>query len=183
VSIAIGTFDDRLQQQLRGNWSGTWSGISGDSGIGTGFYSRVSGNWTLNVQSVDWAHRTASGTLTFSGSDAWWELHDANGILNPVSHSYSVNKSATFNGFNATLGSDSPLCEGNFWLQVAGGKMPYLPPTGFGDVLDPYGPGLRFAFSPGFGATNGGGWRTVSYAPVNPIRSESYGPLVGARLP
>ncbi|MBU0712869.1 hypothetical protein KJ762_02910 [bacterium] len=167
VSIDIRNFNDEVQQ-LCGIWSGIWSGISGGA---EGATSPVSGTWILNLQSVDWANQTASGSLTWNGSDTYW---------NPGPHAYIVDRTLIFNNFNAELNGNSP-CDA-VWLHIAGNKAPYSEELGV--VVDPYGPDFHLDFSPGFGSITAGTqscWSTLWSDPSGANIGYSGGLLYGSK--
>ena len=96
VSVHIMDYDVEVQK-LCGIWTGTWSGVSSLGGI-IGKTTPVNGTWKLNLQSVDWEHHTATGTLTWNGSDAWWsrELNDVDDSKS-MPHYYNVDRTNLFN--------------------------------------------------------------------------------------
>ncbi len=99
-------------QNLAGTWSGTWSGNSyGAANPGQPSPSTpVSGTWTINVQSVNPAGNTASGTVTWNGNDAYWTYTlDGNGnITSATSHPFNANSSFPFSSSNASFITPSP---------------------------------------------------------------------------
>ncbi len=154
VAVDIRNYNDEVQQ-LCGIWSGTWSGNSYGQASAT---SPVSGTWILNLQSVDLANQTASGTLTWNGSDVYW---------NPEPHAYIVNRTIVFNKYNSDFGLPwMPPCDG-VELHISGNKAPY--PDSLGVAGDPYGPDFHLQFSPGFWSILVGerasSWQTQSYDP------------------
>ena len=170
VSIDIRNFNDEVQQ-LCGIWSGIWSGISGGA---EGATSPVSGTWILNLQSVDLAHQTASGTLTWNGNDTYW---------NPGPHAYIVNRTLIFNKYNTDFGLPwMPPCDG-VELHIAGNKAPYSEELGV--VVDPYGPDFHLQFSPGFGSILVGvlasSWSTLWSDPGGANIGYSQGNLYGSK--
>ncbi|MBF8267763.1 MAG: hypothetical protein HW388_1271 [Dehalococcoidia bacterium] len=170
VEVHVSAFDDEVQQ-LNGIWSGTWSGNSGGP---RGATSPVSGTWILKVQSVDWEHQTASGILTWNGSDAYWDYAG-------VPHAVIVNRTLMFNSFNTDLSglSGRTPCDG-VELHIHGNKAPY--PEELGVLGDPYGPDFHLEFSPDFGSVLGGGWRTLASDPSGRTgSSSSTGRLYGSK--
>ncbi len=73
ISVEISNVD----RKLIGSWSGTWTGYNdppSDLWV-TQPLVPVGGTWTLNIQTVDSTnptYPTASGTLTFQGTDCYW---------------------------------------------------------------------------------------------------------------
>jgi hypothetical protein len=142
VAVYISNYNDEVQK-LCGIWSGTWSGLSYQGKKD----APVNGTWELNLQSVDWAHQTATGTLTWNGSDAYWNYVGNDADLNSsVPHYYIVNRTLIFNNFNAELSSNGP-CD-HISLHIAGNKAPY--PEELHIVVDPYGPDFHLDLSNDF---------------------------------
>jgi len=168
VAVDIRSFNDAAQQ-LKGIWSGTWSGNSGGA---KGATSPVSGTWILNLQSVDWEHQTASGTLTWNGTDAYWG--DEN-----VPHAVVVNRTLMFNNYNTELSGRRPCIDG-VELHIHGSKAPY--PAELGVVVDRYGPDFHLGFSPDFGSISGGSWSAMVSDPTGRTGGNySTGSLHGSR--
>jgi hypothetical protein len=89
---------------LLGTWSGTWSGQSQPSAVDnyTSHLTPVSGTWTLNLQQYDPVAQTASGSLLWQGTDAYWTYtinHDTNGgqyLTGVAWHPNPVNLTVSF---------------------------------------------------------------------------------------
>lgn len=94
-----------VEQGLLGTWSGTWSGTSygphapGQPEPG----APISGNWILNLQTVDLAHQTAAGTLTWTGVDIYWTSATVNGIFVATPNNFIPDRTITFGPANTTL--------------------------------------------------------------------------------
>jgi hypothetical protein len=118
ISVTISPDGTKPQTEVLGTWSGTWSGTNTP---GSGFYSYnsyeapVSGTWSVNLQSVDPIHNTASGTLVWQGTDGYWTyetytngpnvLQDYNG----ESYSFPVNQTVTFPSDETSFGGNQSL--------------------------------------------------------------------------
>jgi hypothetical protein len=65
----------------------------------------VNGTWSLNVQSVSTATNTASGTVTWVGTDYYWTYTlDGNGnITSATPVPFNATRTFAFNNSNATL--------------------------------------------------------------------------------
>jgi PKD repeat protein len=90
-----------------GIWNGIWTGNSfGASNPGQPSpQTPVNGTWSLNVQSVSTATNTASGTVTWVGTDYYWTYTlDGNGnITSATPVPFNATRTFAFNNSNATL--------------------------------------------------------------------------------
>jgi hypothetical protein len=106
----IGFAGDRVADgnsitNLLGTWTGTWTGESQPSAVDdyTTWTTAVSGTWTLILQQYDPIAETASGTLKWQGTDAYWTytVNDdpstgAQYLTDVTSYSYPVNLTVQF---------------------------------------------------------------------------------------
>ncbi|MDB6027342.1 MAG: hypothetical protein JWM68_3565, partial [Verrucomicrobiales bacterium] len=119
VEIATETGADFL-----GTWSGTWSGSSygRNNPMQPEPTAPVSGTWILNLQTVDLANQTASGTLTWNGSDAYWTYtSDGSGFYSsPTPHAFVPNRTILFNSSNTTFTTPQGNVCGRFDLNIQG---------------------------------------------------------------
>ncbi len=85
VSINVYT-EQELANNLLGEWSGTWTSTANDNVIDDELgYNQFpllqstanNGTWTLDLQSVDVANLTATGTLTWDGTITYWTYYSA----------------------------------------------------------------------------------------------------------
>lgn len=89
---------------LLGTWKGVWSGYSQPSAADdyTDWSTPVNGTWTLVLTQYDPVAQTASGSLTWQGTDAYWIYtvnHDSNGgqyLTDVASYPYPVALTITF---------------------------------------------------------------------------------------
>lgn len=106
LSVDIRSMND-LAQNLLGTWSGTWSGKSYGAAnpAQASPDTSVSGTWTLNAQTVNPANNTASGTVTWNGTDAYWTYTFDNygNITSATPQTFNATRTVSFNSSNATL--------------------------------------------------------------------------------
>lgn len=106
VGINIRSMADQAQNLL-GTWSGTWSGKSyGASNPGQPSPdTSVGGTWTVNAQTVNPANNTASGTVTWNGTDAYWTYTFDNygNITSASPQTFNATRTFSFNSSNATF--------------------------------------------------------------------------------
>jgi hypothetical protein len=174
VSIAIKSVAD-----ITGTWNGTWNGttVSGHNPNQPGMVDTVSGTWVLNVQSVDTAKMTATGSLTWVGNDAYWTYtYDLNGnITSTTAEPFPVNRTINFDATNTTI-TNPTGCVG-YQLTILGFKGAANPSDAF------YGP----MFSAAFDVINnkavsiGVGFSTHPYAPVTWATFVSSGTVNGTK--
>lgn len=147
-------------QKLCGIWSGAWSGKchAGWAQINT----PVNGTWILNLQTVDWLHQTASGTLTWIGTDAYYS-YDSLGYLMPSGpRPFIPNRTFIFNSSNATLTPRDNICSREFYLHITGWRVP----VGHCGDAD-YGPDFHLVFSSFDGSIVWpSNWFTQPYDPI-----------------
>ncbi|MCU1265228.1 MAG: hypothetical protein JWM21_1546 [Acidobacteria bacterium] len=181
ISIPVG-FSIRnvsqIGQALLGTWSGTWSGVSQGRdfpGVVTPT-TPVSGTWTLTLQTVDRANNTASGTLTWNGTDAYWTYGASDGTASP--HPFTPNRTFAFSGTSTRL-DDSGFGNCNnghrFHLTINGNQI----------VSDPYGPWFSIEMNADSGAaiTTGNGFNANPYNTTNGDRAFSHGIVTGSKVP
>lgn len=108
VSVHIIDFDVEVQK-LIGTWKGTWTGFS----YGPKKFTPVSGTWILNLLTIHWSNQSATASLTWTGTDAWWDYAgndiDAN---NSMPHNTTVNLSLVFNHSISSISGARPCFDG-----------------------------------------------------------------------
>ncbi|MDP2335359.1 MAG: hypothetical protein Q8N05_02700 [Bacteroidota bacterium] len=108
VSVHIQDFDVEVQK-LCGTWKGTWSGLS----YGPKKTTPVSGTWILNLLTIDWLNQSVTATLTWTGTDAWWDYAgndtDAN---NSMPHYTNVNLTLVLNNLISSINGNRPCFDG-----------------------------------------------------------------------
>lgn len=114
VSVKV-RFVENAAIELLGTWAGTWSGNTfGPNNAGEAKpVQSVGGNWSINLQSVNIAEGTASGTLTWTGNDYYWhyDLDNNTGrIINVVAMPFAANRAIGFNSTNTALQYSSSNC-------------------------------------------------------------------------
>jgi hypothetical protein len=184
ISIPIG-FSVRnvnvIGQALLGDWSGTWSGTSQgrDNPGQTTPTTPVDGTWVLNLQSVDITNHTASGTLTWNGTDAYWTYAvNGDGTVTSTPHPFIPNRTFAFNSMNTRLDSSGfgNCANGHrFHLTITGP----LPPT------DPYGPwfSVELNIDSGAATTTGNAFNANPYNSSNGDVALSHGNVIGSKVP
>lgn len=172
-------------QDLRGIWSGTWSGNSfGRNNPGQASpTSPVSGTWILNLQSVDLSRNTAFGTLTWNGRDAYWTYTILpGGNVSATPHDFIPNRTIRFDNSNTTLTTSGTVncSEGNrFHLVIDGTAHAPNPSDAF------YGPwfNIDLNLTSGTAISRGNGFITHPYNPANFDTALSNGNLSGSKSP
>lgn len=165
-------------QDLVRVWTGTWTGSSfGRNNPGEAQpTSPVSGTWILDVQAVDPAHNTASGTLTWNGRDAFWTYEFLpNGKFVATAHDFIPNRTIQFNSSNTTLTSPAPGAGPQFHLTIEGFANKPNPSDAF------YGPWFSVDIFPTSGevVSQGIGFSTHPYNPANFDTAFSNGSVSG----
>jgi hypothetical protein len=133
---------------ITGTWTGTWSGVSwGEPRPPSGSWpsSPVSGTWVLDLQGVDLASQTASGTLAWAGADAYWTytFDTAGTITSATPHSYAVSRTLQLDASNTSVILET--CPRIFRLVFQGFRpSPPFPPD------TTYGPQLITTLNPNF---------------------------------
>jgi PKD repeat protein len=97
-----------------GLWGGTWSGRSYSNGLPWDpVFSPVSGSWVLYLQSVNMADNTASGQLSWYGTDKYWVFtYDTIGnIISSTPMPYIADCIIQFNSENTTLLASETSCD------------------------------------------------------------------------
>lgn len=141
VTVHVLDFEKEVQK-LIGTWNGTWSGYS----YGPKKTTPVNGTWTLNLLTIDWLHESVTATLTWSGTDAWWDhyLNDAEADLS-TPHYFNVNKTFVFSSKISSINGPRPCIDG-VNLQLPHSKyFGYFEEIGY--VPDPSNPDFHFNFS------------------------------------
>jgi len=119
VSIDIRGIND----VLKGNWSGTWSGQSfGRHNAGEPAPSTaVNGTWLLNLSAIDLPNGKASGSLTWNGEDAYWTytVNGAGTITQATPHTFTPNRTIQLTDANTKLTTLPGNC-GKVHLSVDG---------------------------------------------------------------
>jgi hypothetical protein len=161
ITIYRRNINEQINSMI-GTWSGAWSGNSfGVNNPGQPYFtSPVSGNWSLNVQSVNLNSLDVSGTLSWTGTDAYWNYTtDGNGLIT----------SATPQPFNAT--HSQVLTNAKIKIPVQGSgcdlfqfTMNQFTSTGYGV----YGPKLTIDMNlfTNQVSASGSSWVAWPYAPM-----------------
>lgn len=160
-------------------WTGTWSGSSfGRNNPGQPQPTApVAGNWILDLQAVDSAHNTASGTLTWTGKDAFWTYEILpNGLTVPTAHDFIPNRSIKFDSSNTTLITPAPGAGPQFHLTIEGFKNAPNPSDAF------YGPWFSVDLFPntGIAVSAGNGFSAHPYNKTNFDTAVSVGTVSGS---
>ena len=166
-------------QALVGVWTGVWSGSSfGRNNPGQPQPTApVSGVWILDLQAVDSAHNTASGTLTWTGKDAFWTYEILpNGTTVPTPHDFIPDRIIRFDSSNTTLISPAPGAGPQFHLTIEGFKNKPNPSDSF------YGPWFSVDLFPntGVAASAGVGFSAHPYNSQNFDTAISSGSVNGS---
>lgn len=173
---------DDPAQNLVGIWTGTWSGNSfGRNNPGQPApTSPVSGTWILDLQSVDFAHNTASGTLTWNGRDAFWtyEINPGGNVV-ATPHDFIPNRTIQFDSTNTTLTSPGLGTGPQFHLTIEGYSHAPNPSDAF------YGPRFSVDVFPDSGqvVSMGVGWSAHPYNVANFDTAVSSGVASGDNSP
>jgi hypothetical protein len=131
----------------------------------------------LGLQAVDCAHNTASGTLTWTGKDAFWTYEILpNGSTVATPHDFIPNRIIRFDSSNTTLISPAPGADPQFHLTIEGFKNAPNPSDAF------YGPWFSVDLfpNPGIAASAGNGFSTHPYNPANFDTAISSGSVNGS---
>lgn len=160
-------------------WTGTWTGSSfGRNNPGQPQPTApVAGNWILDLQAVDSAHNTASGTLTWTGKDAFWTYEILlNGLTVPTAHDFIPNRTIKFDSSNTTLISPAPGGGPQFHLTIEGFKNAPNPSDAF------YGPRFSIDLFPntGIAVSAGNGFSAHPYNKANFDTAVSSGTVSGS---
>jgi hypothetical protein len=171
-----------LTSLLIGTWNGTWTGTSyGANNPGQAQPSSpISGTWIINLQTIDTVAMTATGSLTWNGTDAYWTYtFDNNGLIT----------SATPNPFipNRTIKFDATNTTYNYAAPGSGCTSIHLTIAGFNNQPNPsdafYGPWFSadFDVNSNMVSTQGNGFSTHPYAPVTFATTSSSGTVTGKK--
>ena len=176
VSAIPATQADPAQALVR-IWSGAWSGSSfGRNNPGQPAPSApIAGNWVLDVRTVDLAHNTASGFLTWTGKDAYWTYEILpNGTTVPTPHDFIPNRTIQFDSSNTTLSIQQPGSP-QFHLSIEGFRNAPNPSDEF------YGPRIQVDLFTDTGTvvTQGIGFSAHPYNPANFDTAFSSGIVTG----
>lgn len=160
-------------------WAGTWTGSSfGRNNPGQPQPTApVAGSWILDLQAVDSAHNTASGTLTWTGKDAFWTYEILpNGLTVPTAHDFIPNRTIRFDSSNTTLTSPAPGGGPQFHLTIEGFKNAPNPSDAF------YGPWFSVDLFPntGIAVSAGNGFSAHPYNKANFDTAISSGTVSGS---
>lgn len=164
---------------LVGIWAGTWTGSSfGRNNPGQPQPTApVAGSWILNLQAVDLVNNTASGTLTWTGKDAFWTYEILpNGLTVPTAHDFIPNRIIKFDSSNTTLISPAPGAGPQFHLTIDGFKNAPNPSDEF------YGPWFSVDLFPNTGlvVSAGNGFSAHPYNKENFDTAVSTGTVSGS---
>jgi hypothetical protein len=168
-----------IAQGTLGTWSGTWSGTSqGRDNPGQMTPTTpVSGTWELNMQSVDIASNTATGTLTWNGTDAYWTYSvNTDGTVTSTPHPFIPNRTFVFNSVNARLDySGFGNCDNGHRFHLTINNP--IPPR------DAYGPwfSVELNLDSGSAFTTGNGFNANPYS--NGDLAFSHGNVTGNKIP
>lgn len=173
-----------VAERLFGTWSGNWSGTSfGPHAAGQPQPTApISGNWVLNLQTVDLAHQTATGTLTWTGTDIYWTSATVNGTFVATPNNFIPNRTITFGPANTTLtysGFGGCTLGHSFHLTVDGTAGAPNPSDKF------YGPWFNINLNAdlAIATTAGNGFLTHPYNPANFDTGLNSGNVSGTKAP
>jgi hypothetical protein len=168
-----------------GTWTGTWIGKSYGRNNPTEAQpsSPVSGTWTLTLKTIDTIGLTATGSLTWNGTDAYWTyIIDKNGIITTATpNSFIPNRTIQFDAANATFTYDAVGGSGCIQSQI------HLIIAGFDNKPNPgdafYGPWFSAVMdiSSNTAFSSGNGFSTHPYAPVTFDTNFSNGTITGKK--
>jgi hypothetical protein len=173
-----------ITPQFIGTWSGTWAGMSyGANNPGQAQpSSAVSGTWTINLQKIDTVAMTATGSLTWNGTDVYWTYtYDKNGLITAATpNQFIPNRTIQFDATNTTfmyVSSFNGCSSSMIQLTIAGFMNKPNPSDAF------YGPNFvgNFDISSGAVSTVGVGFSTHPYAPVTFATFVSSGSVTGKK--
>jgi hypothetical protein len=164
---------------LLGTWNGTWSGTSRGRdfpGVTTPT-APVSGTWILKIDSVDIVNHSASGTLTWKGTDAFW-TYTVDGPP-ATSHPFTPDRTIPFGSGNTQLNNMTFMgCNQghHFQLIINGGNLPF--------PHDGYGPTIIIDMFVDSGTVPGGptSFNANPYNPQNGDVALSHGQLTGTKV-
>lgn len=159
-------------------WTGAWTGNSfGRNNPGQPQPTApVGGNWILDIQAVDSANKTASGTLTWTGKDAFWTYEILpNGLTVATPHDFNPNRIIKFDSSNTTLVLPGPGTGPQFHLTIEGFKNAPNPSDAF------YGPMFNVDLFPntGIAVSAGVGFTAHPYNKANFDTALSSGTVSG----
>ncbi len=169
-----------ITEALLGTWGGTWSGNSYANLYAPNASSPVNGTWTLNLQTVDVANSTASGTLTWNGIDKYWVYtYDEIGVfISATPKPFIPNRTILFNSSNTRMVFPSPGTGcGRVLLSIDGFYNTINPSDAF------YGPSFQADFFANslIAQSFGTGFRTHPYNPSNFETAGSGGTVTGSK--
>jgi len=177
VSVNIKSINTIAPSFAGTTWGGTWAGKS------VGFVSTapVSGTWTLNLQSLDTVAKTATGSLTWNGTDVYWSyVYDNNGVITSATpNPFVPNRTIKFNAANATFNYSAPTnscSQSEIYLTINAKQT-------IGSVYNTYGPSIsaNFDINSNMVDTAGFGFETHPYSPDSSLSSISTGKISGKK--
>ncbi|MFI5136570.1 MAG: hypothetical protein ACHQIM_02000 [Sphingobacteriales bacterium] len=155
-----------IAASFTGTWAGTWTGAS--DGYNNPNQAQpsaaVSGTWSLNLKTIDTAGKTATGSLTWNGTDIFWTYtYDKNGlIITATPNPFIPNRTILFDATNTTFTYTAPpnsCSQSEIHLTIDGTFNQPNPSDGF------YGPWFSadFDMSTNLVSTAGNGFLTHPY--------------------
>jgi len=170
VTVYVVRAEDEAQK-LAGTWSGTWSGFAVPPGSSMTPQTAVSGTWSLQLNGVDLNAGTASGFLTWNGTDAYFTY--SSGVWTP--HPFIPDRTiAIQSSLSSTTLRSSGGCPLRFELDVEGYAHAPNPSDDF------YGPRFSPDLHPdGTLVSAGVAWSAHPYDPSNYATGVSSGGLIG----
>lgn len=170
VSVAV--------RSVLGNWSGTWSGNSSSgwiAAIGKELKAPVSGTWRLHLESIDPVNKTATGSLTWAGTDQYWVFNSDFTSATPAA--FVTNRTITFNSANTEVVMGYGACE-VLQLNIDGTAGAANPSDAF------YGPSISINLNTANNSAykdNDKGFVTHPYDPATMLTYMSTGNLIGSK--
>jgi hypothetical protein len=165
-----------------GTWSGTWVGNSYGRNNPSQAQpsSPISGTWLLVLKTIDTAAMTATGSLTWDGTDAYWTyVFDTNGLITSATPvPFIPNRTIQFDATNTTFSypTGGANCT-SLHLRIGGFDNQPNPSDAF------YGPQFTadFDVSSNTVTSAGVGFSTHPYAPVTFDTNVSSGTVSGTK--
>jgi len=169
-----------IAPSLIGTWAGTWTGTSygANNPNQSPPSSPVSGTWTLNLKTIDTVGLTATGSLTWNGTDVYWSyLFDVNGLITTATPvPFIPNRTIQFDASNTSFSYMGSGCN-SIQLTIQGFKNQPNPSDAF------YGPWFSGNFDISSNTVNsaGVGFSTHPYAPLTLATFFSSGSISGKK--
>jgi hypothetical protein len=167
---------------LVGTWAGTWTGSSyGINNPGQAQpTSPVSGTWTVVINTIDTVALTATGSLTWNGTDAYWTyIFDTNGLITTATPvAFIPDRTIQFDKTNTTFSYPTP---------GSNCTMLHLRIGGFDNQPNPsdafYGPQFTADFDIGTNtvSSTNAGFSAHPYAPGTFATNVSSGTVTGKK--